>query len=691
MARGGDRRGRWPPRLAVALAASLAASAAAVASPPTGEPRGEPRPLAVPTVPYLPQTAALCGGAALAMVLRYWGAPGVRPEDFAAALLPSGRGILTGTLARLAEERGYEAVAFRGDPAQAAAQLGEGRPLIALAGSGRSSGHYVVLLAWANHRVLLHDPAVGPFRVMPEKEWLDAWNAADRWTLLVLPGARRDEPPPDEASVQDDPCAALVRPALEKADQGDLASARRELAAAAERCPTSSAPLRELAGLEFRRQSWGAAAELAGQAVARRPVAALSWRLLATSRFLDGKPDDALLAWNRVGEPRLDTVSVEGLQRTPFRAVYDSIGLGPDDVLTPPLLRRASRRVAALPAAGGSRVSYRPLPRGRAQLDVALVERPTIDPLRPLLVESGLRALIDRRAGLSLANLTGTGDRGQVFWQWQSNRPQVAVAASAPRALGLPGIVTAEALWDEQSYRVPAAGAGTAVVRETRRRASLSVEDWWRADTRAGVTVATDEWNGRGGFLSIAGTLDQRLAGDRVSIGGSLAGWAGPSAPPFQAGVLHVGARSRATAAERPALRLDLAYEGASSRAPLALWPGAGTGLGRDLLLRAHPLLTDGILDGRCFGRVVLRGGLEGEVPVASIGPLVLGAALFVDSARVLVPLAGSTPGPGFVDVGAGIRVRLPGRGSSVRVDLATPWGRLRPRLSVGWQQAWPH
>ncbi len=688
MERGGDRREWWPPRLAVLLAASLLPCPLAVASAP--ETSGA-RPLAVPAVPYLPQTPALCGGAALAMVLRYWGAAGVRPEDFTAALLPSGRGIATGTLARLAAERGYEVVAFRGDPTEAAAQLGKGRPLIALAGgAGGSPGHYVVLLAWANERVLLHDPAVGPFRVMSEEDWLDEWNAASRWTLLILPGPRPSEPPPDPTSPDDDPCAALVRPAVEKADRGDVGSARRELAAAAELCPASSAPLREMAGLELRRESWASAADLAERAVARRPDDSLSWRLLATSRFLEGKPDDALDAWNRVGEPRLDTVSVGGLVRTPFRAVYDSLGLGPDDVLTPALLRRAGRRVATLPAARGCRVSYRPLPRGRAQLDVAIVERPTIDPLRPLLVESALRAFTDRRVGLSLANLTGTGDRGRVLWQWQANRPQVALAASGPRALGLPGIVTAEALWDEQSYRVPGAGAATAVVRETRRRASLSVEDWWRADTRAALGVAAEEWSGRGAFLSIAGRLEHRLAGDRVSIGGGLAGWAGPSGPPFHARALHLSARSRAAGSRRPVLRLDLAYEAASLRAPLALWPGAGTGLGRDLLLRAHPLLTDGIVDGRCFGREILRGGLQGEAALASLGPVGLAAAVFVDSARVLVPAPGTSSRPGFVDLGAGVRVRLPGPGQSLRVDVATPWGRVRPRLSVGWQAAWP-
>ena len=39
--------------------------------------------LSVPDVPFVAQSEALCGGAALAMVLRYWGTTGVQAEDFA--------------------------------------------------------------------------------------------------------------------------------------------------------------------------------------------------------------------------------------------------------------------------------------------------------------------------------------------------------------------------------------------------------------------------------------------------------------------------------------------------------------------------------------------------------------------------------------------------------------------------------
>ena len=164
----------------------------------------------------------------------------------------------------------------------------------------------------------------------------------------------------------------------------------------------------------------------------------------------------------------------------------------------------------------------------------------------------------------------------------------------------------------------------------------------------------------------------------------------GLSGPPFYAGSLRLSVRNRVAVGGGPLLRLDLTYEAASAQAPLALWPGAGTGLGRDLLLRAHPLVSNGVVDGRCFGRRILRGGVEGEAKTVRLGPVGVSAAVFVDSARVLAPLPSVASGQTFVDLGGGLRVRMAGRRSSLRADVATPWGSLRPRLSVGWQTVWP-
>ena len=175
MRRAVDGPGRWWPGLVLLFA---------LAGTPTAA-----QTLTVPAVPYLPQSEALCGGATLAMVLRYWGVPDVRPEDFAGSLTPEGTGIPADALRRLAEARGFRAFAFSGGRAEAVSHLEKGRPLIALLSTAPGRHHYVVVLAWANQRVLVHDPAVGPFRIIPEGEWERRWNPTKRWALLVLPPA----------------------------------------------------------------------------------------------------------------------------------------------------------------------------------------------------------------------------------------------------------------------------------------------------------------------------------------------------------------------------------------------------------------------------------------------------------------------------------------------------------------------
>src|SRR6185295_16560659 len=102
-----------------------------------------------------------------------------------------------------------------------------------------------------------------------------------------------------------------------------------------------------------------------------------------------------------------------------------------------------------------------------------------------------------------------------------------------------------------------------------------------------------------------------------------------------------------------------------------ALWSGAGTGVGRDRLLRAHNLLDGGILTSASFGRRLVRGGVEGELPVAAVGHVKVGIAAFVDAARAWEGLTRSGSNDA-VDLGAGLRLRLPGSRSALRLDVAT-------------------
>ena len=64
---------------------------------------------------------------------------------------------------------------------------------------------------------------------------------------------------------------------------------------------------------------------------------------------------------------------------------------------------------------------------------------------------------------------------------------------------------------------------------------------------------------------------------------------------------------------------------------------------------------------------------------MARRGPVRVGAAVFVDTARVVAPVRSGM----IVDVGAGLRLRLAGTSAALRADVALPWGGGSPRLSA--------
>ena len=168
----------------------------------------------------------------------------------------------------------------------------------------------------------------------------------------------------------------MVAEGVRLAGAGDVDAARRVFEVAAESCPRSAAPWRELAGLHALRKEWPDAAADARQALLLDRDDPLASRILATALFLEGHPDDALDAWNAVGEPVVDLVNVTGLDRTRYSIVSRAVGLPPQTLLTRAALQRARRRLAELPAAQTTRVAYRPAENGRATVDAVVLERP---------------------------------------------------------------------------------------------------------------------------------------------------------------------------------------------------------------------------------------------------------------------------------------------------------------------------
>lgn len=640
-------------------------------------------------MPFVTQGEDLCGGAAAAMVLRYWGAPDVQAEDFAPLVEPGRGGITTGALSAAVEQRGWRAVSFRARAEHVREEISRGRPVIALVRVAGGRRHYVVLVAWANGRVLLHDPAAGPFQVRTERELLEAWQATDYWALLVLPAAEAHAVEParssDAGGVPATACTPLVTAAVGSARQGGWDEAQPRLEAAVALCPSDARPLRELAGVHFQQQRWKEAASFAERAAEADPRDDFTWRLLGTSRFLAGDASGALVAWNRVGEPRLDRLQVDGLERTRADVIKAVLDLTPRAVLTAENVERARRRLGELPAVSSWRLGVEPLGGGRADLRAAVVERPRLPPLRVWLGRGVVDAMAGRELRLLAASPTRGGEVIGAGVRWWSGRPGFWVAASEPGALGLPGIATLMALSDDQRYAI-----AEGPMRERRRRLALSVADWSSGSLRLGMTLAVDQFERptQRTYAAVAASVERRAAGERIAVFADGALWRG-GGPPFDALGLRAVFRSAAQP-RRVVLHATAGFEGASRQAPFAVWPGAGTGTGRPFLLRGHPLLRGRSIAGDGFGRMLLHGGLEVETKGRRVGPFAIGAAAFTDAARARSRLTGPGWGPGLVDGGVGLRLRTSSTGSGLRVDAATPLGSSRWHVSAAWVGRWP-
>ncbi len=685
--------------LAVAgLVGVATARGSTMIEPPRAEPWLE--------VPYVPQSGVLCGGAALAMVLRYWGEPRVMAEDYAALAEPGAMGIRTGALIDQVEASGWSAQLLDGSDVLLDRELAQGRPLIVLIGASPGAFHYVVVVGRSNGKVIFHDPNFGPYRRRGEAEFDRAWSKSDRWTLLVLPPqttpqlaspvtsrvtSRGTQPAADFAvPVSKAPlcgCDSLMERGLRLAQADDSTGAERAFRAAQALCPMSAAPLRERAGLRFRADDWSGASRLATRALFLDPSDDDSWRLLAASRFLAGEVDGALSAWNRIGEPRTDLTRIDGLERTRYAAVTRQLDLPPGRLLTSRAFRLARRRLAEMPAQSGFRLDLRPLSEGEAEVNVGLLERPLLVADRWSVTRLVARAALGHEASLDLASVTGNGELITASGRWGRERPRVALALAVPAATGRPGVWRVEGFWERQAYALRSGSAASDAVagsttREERRRTSLSFSDWFAPSLRLELGAAMDQWSDRGAHVSIDGGVETRWARDRLALrilaarwkslnGGASFATGGASVLFRSCGLENVGGWQG-----------DLALSTATIAAPLALWSCAGTGDGRAPFLRAHPLLRDGIIAGHSFGRTLLHGTIGRQAWSWTLGPLALRWALFTDAARPW-----SVGGARWqVDAGTGLRLRAPGSRGELRIDAAHGARDGRSALSVGWQ-----
>jgi len=649
-------------------------------------------------VPYLPQTEDLCGGAAVAMVYRYWGDAHADARQFAPLVDAKAGGIAAERLVDAVVARGWNVTPAVGSIDLLRTELAAGIPSIVLLEDRPRRYHFVVVVGMSESAVVVHDPAVGPSRAIPVSRFVEKWTPSNYWTIAIRPGeggvprspvrgSPRAEPaedgsesPPARATA----CDQLLDRALDDVRQRGFDAADAAFASVRRRCPASAGPLRELAGVRFAQQRWREAASFASDAVALDPHDAYAWDVLGSSRFMLDDLTGSLDAWNHIGKPQVDLVRIDGVTRMRYQLLAQALALTPNTMLTADAFGRAARRLADLPDQSSSRISYRPADDGFAVVEVAVVEPPTV-PRAPIVwAATATRFVVNREADVSLPGGSGQGELWNIGWRWWNNRPRVALSFAAPRVGRMPGVWRVETSWEEQAY---ARSAGDSPVRERRAHGGVSVSDWLTGHLKYELHGGIDSWNGRRRTFSAGAAIRRQLFGDRLmlSANGSASAALG-SGDGFRVGGLQAAYRSPGQDTARWLLTAIAGVDAVSAAAPFAFWPGAGDGHARSALLRAHPLLDDGIIDGPAFGRTLAYGTVEAERWLERSMPVRFGWAVFADAARPWRGLDGAAD-RGRLDAGIGMRLRVPGSGGVIRADFARGLSDGAHAFSVAWQR----
>jgi peptidase C39-like protein len=649
-------------------------------------------------VPFLPQTDALCGGAAAAMVFRYWGDAHADVQQFAPLVDRRAGGIANGVLVDAVRARGWGVGRVERSLDALKARVDDGQPVIVLVPERGGRYHYVVVTGASEDAIVFHDPSWGPSRSVRQADFERAWRASDFWSLVILPPSPRTIP--DSSPVMNEghrdvvgastapvsACDEKLARAIADIREGGFELADERLGRVRAECPNAAGPLREFSGVRFAQRRWHDAAGLARQALALSPEDAYALDVLGSSLFMQEDGVGALRAWNQIDKPRVNLVRIDGVRHTRHQTISEALGIQPNMLLKADAFERARRRLNELPDQSTARLAVRPEADGFATVDVVVAERATIPRSRAEWLGAGVGAGVDRQIGVAVPGVTGQGEVWSASWRWWNHRPGVTVGFAAPRPRGLPGVWRVEGSWQVETY-ADATLAPASLVRESRTRAALTMSDWFSGSVRYALTAGLDSWNGDRKAVSLGGSIERRLWRDRVSLSIDGSRWmpiAGGRA--FDSAGARLWARS-STDTRRWVYLGTIGTQRVSEAAPLGLSPGAGDGHARAPLLRAHPMLNDGIVSlagSSAFGRALAHGGVEAQRWFERPSVVRVGVGGFVDVAR-----ASRRAAPGVesaqVDLGVGVRVKVPGSARVLRVDFARGLRDGATALTVGW------
>src|SRR5262245_9122313 len=558
------------------------------------------------------------------MVVCYWGDAHADGQQFAALVDRRAGGIADDVLVDAVGRRGWQALRIQGSIEELHARLQNRQPAIVLIADRRDTYHYVVVTGVAGDRIVVHDPSWGPSRSIEQGEFLRVWKATNFWTLVILPQERQKsaaveaaaKPGGDEIAISvTNPCDTALDEAIARIQRLGTRAAEGVLNEVRAHCPASAGPLRELAGLRFSQRRYGDATILARRALALDQHDEYAWDVLGSSLFLQDDTAGALRAWNRIGKPRLNTVSIDGIRHSRYQVIAEAIAIQPNTLLTAEAFERAKRRLEDLPDRTTVRVTLAPETDGLAKVDVALAVRPARPEGAAVWGATAVRSAVDREVGIASPGFAGQGELWTARWRWWQERPSVAFGFATPHLGRLPGVWRVDASWESQSYALDANAPDAAIVRESRTHGGLTTSDWLTAGLRYSVGGGLDAWSADRKTAFVTGSLERRLLGDRLSASGTLTSWSGLTGGH---GFTSAGARARFTSSAQPQRWRYRSVAGAdrtSDDAPLALWAGAGDGHARPALLRAHPTLDEGIIDvsRSVFGRTLTYASVEAQ------------------------------------------------------------------------------
>ncbi len=646
-------------------------------------------------VPYLTQTEALCGGAAAAMLLRYWGDAHASVRQFAPLVDYAAGGIADAVLVDALRERHWSATRLAGSVATLRSELDAKRPPMLLIEDRPQRYHYVVAVGVDADGVLVHDPTWGPSRHLTWRRLEAQWKPTAFWMLRVTPPADRVEPPASGSTTGSTaaantarlvtPCEQRLDAALDDLLAHGLAGAAAVLTAVADACPADGRPLAELAGVRFSQRHFIDAAHLAEQALRRQPGLPYAADVLGSSRFMLNDTVGALEAWNQTGRPVLDSLRITGLSRTHYALLAQALDLPSDAVLSAAHFTLARRRLESMPDLASSRLALRPGEDGYAVAEAAVVERATLPRTPVQWAAVAAQSALDREVSAHVPGRTGQGEAWAARWGWWDHRPRATVTFSAPMVHRPHGVWQVGLDWQQQAYGAPDGPH----IDDTRLAGDVGLRTWLTPQLNAEVTAGVDAWtlDEPGSFRSmhLTGALEHRFFSDRLSARVAAGRWMPLGAAAFA--TLDTDLSVRSSRDPRP---LVVVARGgvslASAAAPRALWSGAGDGRGRAPLLRAHALLHEGRIDGPAFGRTLAHGTAEVQHWLRRPALVHVGGALFTDAAA-----AGHRPTSSMplrtllIDGGVGLRMRVPGQSGAFRIDYVRGLRDSARAWTIGW------